>query len=132
MGQLSTREREGHGEIPNPPSRVQFIQVQGEQPGWVGLCQARVVSQPLFLDLPGPPLRTIARKEENWEGRLWLVSLLSNLLAALFDFSDTRENLQEFFGRGHEDSEADQEANRAGRRGEDPNKYRPRGLPDKY
>ncbi|XP_077902508.1 serum amyloid A-1 protein-like [Ictidomys tridecemlineatus] len=46
--------------------------------------------------------------------------------------SDARENIQQFFGRGHEDSEADQEANRAGRRGEDPNKYRPKGLPDKY
>ncbi|XP_071472454.1 serum amyloid A-5 protein-like isoform X2 [Marmota flaviventris] len=46
--------------------------------------------------------------------------------------SDARENIQEFFGRGHEDSQADQEANRAGRRGEDPNKYRPKGLPGKY
>uniref|UniRef100_A0A8D2ASZ5 Serum amyloid A protein n=1 Tax=Sciurus vulgaris TaxID=55149 RepID=A0A8D2ASZ5_SCIVU len=46
--------------------------------------------------------------------------------------SDAREGLQQLFGRGHEDSEADQEANRSGRRGEDPNKYRPKGLPDKY
>ncbi|CAO2632636.1 Serum amyloid A-2 protein [Lemmus lemmus] len=33
---------------------------------------------------------------------------------------------------GLEDSMADQEANRWGRSGKDPNHYRPRGLPDKY
>ncbi|XP_059133439.1 serum amyloid A-5 protein-like isoform X1 [Peromyscus eremicus] len=32
----------------------------------------------------------------------------------------------------HEDSMADQEANRWGRSGNDPNHYRPKGLPDKY
>nr|AAB37249.1 serum amyloid A protein isoform 1 [Mus musculus] len=46
--------------------------------------------------------------------------------------SDARESFQEFFGRGHEDTMADQEANRHGRSGKDPNYYRPPGLPDKY
>ncbi|XP_076790768.1 serum amyloid A-1 protein [Arvicanthis niloticus] len=46
--------------------------------------------------------------------------------------SDAREGLQSFFGRGHEDTMADQEANRHGRSGKDPNHYRPAGLPDKY
>ncbi|CAO2632634.1 Serum amyloid A-1 protein [Lemmus lemmus] len=46
--------------------------------------------------------------------------------------SDLRENIQSLIGRGHEDSMADQEANRWGRSGKDPNHYRPRGLPDKY
>uniref|UniRef100_A0A8C6GGA8 Serum amyloid A protein n=1 Tax=Mus spicilegus TaxID=10103 RepID=A0A8C6GGA8_MUSSI len=45
---------------------------------------------------------------------------------------DAREAFQEFFGRGHEDTMADQEANRHGRSGKDPNYYRPPGLPDKY
>ncbi|OBS59507.1 hypothetical protein A6R68_09370 [Neotoma lepida] len=46
--------------------------------------------------------------------------------------SDAREGIQSLFGRGHEDSMADQEANRWGRSGKDPNHYRPAGLPDKY
>eukprot|EP00072_Mus_musculus_P065768 XP_011249130.1 PREDICTED: serum amyloid A-2 protein isoform X1 [Mus musculus] len=46
--------------------------------------------------------------------------------------SDARESFQEFFGRGHEDTMADQEANRHGRSGKDPNYYRPPGLPAKY
>nr|XP_045001420.1 serum amyloid A-5 protein isoform X1 [Jaculus jaculus] len=46
--------------------------------------------------------------------------------------SDLRESLQSFFGRGDEDTMADQEANRWGRSGKDPNHFRPRGLPDKY
>uniref|UniRef100_A0A3Q2QZZ3 Serum amyloid A protein n=1 Tax=Fundulus heteroclitus TaxID=8078 RepID=A0A3Q2QZZ3_FUNHE len=46
--------------------------------------------------------------------------------------SDAREWVQGSSGRGHLDSEADQEANRWGRGGGDPNKYRPAGLPDKY
>ncbi|CAO2632979.1 Serum amyloid A-1 protein [Lemmus lemmus] len=46
--------------------------------------------------------------------------------------SDLRENIQSLIGRGHEDSMADQEANRWGRSGKDPNHYRPKGLPDKY
>ncbi|XP_005366816.1 serum amyloid A-5 protein isoform X1 [Microtus ochrogaster] len=46
--------------------------------------------------------------------------------------SDLRENIQSLIGRGHEDSMADQEANRWGRSGKDPNYYRPKGLPDKY
>ena len=46
--------------------------------------------------------------------------------------SDLRENFQSLIGRGHEDSMADQEANRWGRSGKDPNYYRPKGLPEKY
>ena len=46
--------------------------------------------------------------------------------------SDLRENIQSLIGRGHEDSMADQEANRWGRSGKDPNYYRPKGLPEKY
>lgn len=34
--------------------------------------------------------------------------------------SDARESLQSFFGSGHEDTMADQEANRHGRGGKDP------------
>ncbi|MEQ2225219.1 Serum amyloid A protein, partial [Ilyodon furcidens] len=46
--------------------------------------------------------------------------------------SDAREWVQGNSGRGAEDTEADQEANRWGRGGGDPNRYRPAGLPDKY
>nr|ABX55830.2 serum amyloid protein A [Apostichopus japonicus] len=46
--------------------------------------------------------------------------------------SDGREMFQSASGRGYEDSRADQEANRHGRNGGDPNRYRPPGLPDKY
>ncbi|XP_059108814.1 serum amyloid A-5 protein-like [Peromyscus eremicus] len=46
--------------------------------------------------------------------------------------SDAREGFQSFIARGHEDSMADQEANRWGCSGNDPNHYRPKGLPDKY
>lgn len=42
--------------------------------------------------------------------------------------SDLRENIQSLIGRGHEDSMADQEANRWGRSGKDPNYYRPAGC----
>ncbi|NXP58751.1 SAA protein, partial [Chloropsis cyanopogon] len=47
--------------------------------------------------------------------------------------SDARENWQSrVSGRGAEDTRLDQEANAWGRRGGDPNRYRPRGLPSKY
>uniref|UniRef100_A0A3Q2ED93 Serum amyloid A protein n=2 Tax=Cyprinodon variegatus TaxID=28743 RepID=A0A3Q2ED93_CYPVA len=46
--------------------------------------------------------------------------------------SDGREWWQIKTGRGASDSEADQEANRWGRSGGDPNRYRPPGLPSKY
>ncbi|XP_072475581.1 serum amyloid A protein [Notamacropus eugenii] len=47
--------------------------------------------------------------------------------------SDAREFLQGgSSGRGVEDSMADQEANRWGRSGKDPNRYRPKGLDPKY
>ncbi|XP_064144431.1 serum amyloid A protein-like isoform X2 [Loxodonta africana] len=46
--------------------------------------------------------------------------------------SDAREGFQSFTGRGDEDTRADQEANKWGRSGKDPNHFRPHGLPDKY
>ncbi|KAM9556234.1 serum amyloid A protein-like [Guaruba guarouba] len=47
--------------------------------------------------------------------------------------SDAREKWQsDVSGRGAEDTRADQEANRWGRSGGDPNRYRPAGLPSKY
>ncbi|XP_061189049.1 serum amyloid A-5 protein-like [Saccostrea echinata] len=47
--------------------------------------------------------------------------------------SDARENYQSgLSGQGAEDTAKDQEANEWGRKGGDPNKYRPKGLPDKY
>ncbi|XP_029771419.1 serum amyloid A protein-like [Suricata suricatta] len=54
--------------------------------------------------------------------------------------SEARENSQritDFFrhgdsGHGAEDSKADQAANEWGRSGQDPNHFRPVGLPDKY
>ncbi|XP_008279587.1 serum amyloid A [Stegastes partitus] len=46
--------------------------------------------------------------------------------------SDTREWVQGKMGHGAEDTAADQEANRWGRDGNDPNHYRPKGLADKY
>ncbi|KAJ3581335.1 hypothetical protein NHX12_016762 [Muraenolepis orangiensis] len=46
--------------------------------------------------------------------------------------SDGREIVQTITRRGNEDSAADQEANRWGRNGGDPDIYRPKGLPSKY
>ncbi|XP_008920299.3 serum amyloid A protein [Manacus vitellinus] len=47
--------------------------------------------------------------------------------------SDAREGWQSSVsGRGAEDTRADQEANRWGRSGGNPNRYRPKGLPSKY
>ncbi|KAM8807206.1 serum amyloid A protein [Eudromia elegans] len=47
--------------------------------------------------------------------------------------SDARETWQSgLSGRGAEDTAADQEANRWGRSGGDPNRYRPAGLPSRY
>nr|AJF23095.1 serum amyloid A [Meretrix meretrix] len=45
--------------------------------------------------------------------------------------SNAREWSQRAIGRG-QDSDADQEANRWGRNGNDPNRYRPRGLDRRY
>ncbi|XP_072278785.1 serum amyloid A protein-like [Pyxicephalus adspersus] len=46
---------------------------------------------------------------------------------------DAREAVQmRGRGRGAADSQADQEANRWGRNGGNPNRYRPNGLPRKY
>ncbi|NXS83693.1 SAA protein, partial [Erpornis zantholeuca] len=51
----------------------------------------------------------------------------------LLPHSDARETWQgRVSGRGHEDTRADQEANEWGRRGGNPNRYRPAGLPRKY
>nr|XP_005312991.1 serum amyloid A protein-like [Chrysemys picta bellii] len=47
--------------------------------------------------------------------------------------SDAREDWQGgISGRGAEDTRQDQEANKWGRNGGDPNRYRPEGLPSKY
>ncbi|XP_077084060.1 serum amyloid A-5 protein-like [Siphateles boraxobius] len=46
--------------------------------------------------------------------------------------SDARESVPGKSGSGSSDSAADQEANRWGRNGGDPNRYRPKGLPEKY
>ncbi|KAG1959560.1 serum amyloid A [Pimephales promelas] len=48
--------------------------------------------------------------------------------------SDAREStpLRGLSNSGKSDSAADQEANRWGRNGGDPNRYRPKGLPKKY
>uniref|UniRef100_A0A3Q2G0H2 Serum amyloid A protein n=1 Tax=Cyprinodon variegatus TaxID=28743 RepID=A0A3Q2G0H2_CYPVA len=59
---------------------------------------------------------------ERGAGGRWAAEVISN----------AREWIQERTGRGASDSEADQEANRWGRSGGDPNRYRPAGLPDKY
>ncbi|NWW32543.1 SAA protein, partial [Panurus biarmicus] len=51
----------------------------------------------------------------------------------LLPHSDARENWQSgISGRGAEDTRLDQEANEWGRRGGDPNRYRPKGLPSNY
>ncbi|TRY92701.1 hypothetical protein DNTS_032931 [Danionella cerebrum] len=46
--------------------------------------------------------------------------------------SEAREALQFFSNSGSSDAAADQEANHWGRAGNDPNRYRPPGLPSKY
>jgi hypothetical protein len=47
-------------------------------------------------------------------------------------FSDLREAYGWLKGDSAADRAADQEANKHGRNGGDPNEYRPNGLPDKY
>ncbi|XP_066988270.1 serum amyloid A-5 protein-like [Macrobrachium rosenbergii] len=46
--------------------------------------------------------------------------------------SNARETVDQWRGGNPAASAADQEANRWGRKGGDPNKYRPKGLPTKY
>lgn len=46
--------------------------------------------------------------------------------------SNAREWVQGGSGRGAADTAADQEANRWGRNGGDPNRYRPNGLDERY
>ncbi|XP_052569851.1 serum amyloid A-5 protein-like [Peromyscus californicus insignis] len=55
-------------------------------------------------------------------GRDWVAEVIS----------DAREGIQSLMGRGHEDTMADEEANRWGLSGKDPNHYRPARLPDEY
>ncbi|XP_016337197.1 serum amyloid A-5 protein-like isoform X2 [Sinocyclocheilus anshuiensis] len=57
-------------------------------------------------------------------GGRWAAEVISNAREALQGLGDS--------GRGKVDSEAEQEANRWGRNGGDPNRYRPKGLPNKY
>ncbi|XP_056613732.1 serum amyloid A isoform X2 [Triplophysa dalaica] len=54
-------------------------------------------------------------------GGRWAATVISN----------GRETIQRGIGRG-QDSAADQAANRWGRNGGDPNRYRPKGLPRRY
>ncbi|KAA0722843.1 Serum amyloid A-3 protein [Triplophysa tibetana] len=54
-------------------------------------------------------------------GGRWAAAVISN----------GREAIQRAIGRG-QDSAADQAANRWGRNGGDPNRYRPKGLPRRY
>ncbi|XP_036282656.1 serum amyloid A-2 protein-like [Pipistrellus kuhlii] len=63
-------------------------------------------------------------------GGAWAAEVIS-------DFREAYPRVTDLFrhgdsGHGLEDSMADQEANRWGRSGKDPNHFRPRGLPDKY
>ncbi|KYO22115.1 serum amyloid A protein [Alligator mississippiensis] len=46
--------------------------------------------------------------------------------------SDARDFYKRMRGRDEADRHADQEANRWGRGGGDPNRYRPKNLPEKY
>ncbi|XP_064098183.1 serum amyloid A-5 protein-like isoform X2 [Macrobrachium nipponense] len=55
-------------------------------------------------------------------GGSWVARVISN----------TRERVDQWRGGNPAASSADQEANRWGRNGGDPNKYRPKGLPTKY
>lgn len=89
----------------------------------------RVSCQPLLVDLPR--LLTDLSHAKERIGR-WPCppSLVMDLPVA--SFSNAREKIQMLMGHGHEDSMADQEANRWGRSGKDPNHFRPAGLPDKY
>ncbi|XP_038551253.1 serum amyloid A [Micropterus salmoides] len=59
---------------------------------------------------------------QRGEGGRWAAEVIS----------DAREWLQEKMGRGAEDSAADQRANQWGRDGNDPNHFRPAGLPEQY
>ncbi|XP_006892091.1 PREDICTED: serum amyloid A-2 protein-like [Elephantulus edwardii] len=64
-------------------------------------------------------------------GGAWAAEVLSdfreNTMGRVTDFFKHGES-----GHGAEDSKADQEANKWGRSGKDPNHFRPAGLPDKY
>ncbi|XP_054712127.1 serum amyloid A-5 protein-like [Uloborus diversus] len=77
-------------------------------------------------------------REANWKGADKYFHARGNFDAAQRGpggkwvagiISDTRERIQ---GANKPDSIADQAANRWGRNGGDPNKYRPKDLPSKY
>ncbi|NXO77331.1 SAA protein, partial [Sitta europaea] len=68
---------------------------------------------------------------QRGSGGAWAAKVIRWLF--LLPHSDLREAMQTGdSGRGDEDSRLDQEANEWGRRGGDPNRYRPKGLPSKY
>ncbi|XP_078140953.1 serum amyloid A [Centroberyx gerrardi] len=56
-------------------------------------------------------------------GGRWAAEVIRSVMA---------EWVQQAMCRGHEDSAADQDANRWGHNGGDPNRYRPEGLPGQY
>ncbi|XP_006093877.1 serum amyloid A-2 protein [Myotis lucifugus] len=63
-------------------------------------------------------------------GGVWAAEVISDFREAYPRLTDRLKHGDS--GHGLEDSLADQEANRWGRSGKDPNYYRPPGLPDKY
>lgn len=57
----------------------------------------------------------------------------NSIVCVIFHFSNAREGYQSrLSGQGPEDTARDQEANRWGRNGGNPNRYRPDGLLDRY
>ncbi|XP_016337225.1 serum amyloid A-5 protein-like [Sinocyclocheilus anshuiensis] len=61
-------------------------------------------------------------------GGRWAAEVISYFICGRFDMIlFLRINLVKY-----SDAEADQEANRWGRNSGDPNRYRPKGLPEKY
>ncbi|XP_070284303.1 serum amyloid A-2 protein-like isoform X3 [Myotis yumanensis] len=63
-------------------------------------------------------------------GGVWAAEVISDFREAYPRVTDLLKHGDS--GHGLEDSLADQEANRWGRSGKDPNYYRPPCLPDKY
>nr|AAA37097.1 serum amyloid A [Mesocricetus auratus] len=68
----------------------------------------------------------------NPEGGTTAFRVVMALLLVCLEYSDAREGIQRFTGRGAADSRADQFANKWGRSGKDPHHFRPAGLPSKY
>ncbi|XP_054580802.1 serum amyloid A-2 protein-like [Eptesicus fuscus] len=63
-------------------------------------------------------------------GGAWAAEVISDARETYPRFTDLLKHGDS--GHGLADSLADQEANRWGRSGKDPNRFRPPGLPDKY